>query len=1017
MAEATYFHATLYKFNDAARKEVVVRFNNAVNDIAARCWYDEGLDMFELHSPGNIGATADEKLAEIIAKYVEDELAAADRQDRGPNVERFAQSSFDDMFTDEANGAPRDMPAQTGSAPRVLTLHLINVEGASRSQKMLKWFKLSELPTGLIERVLADPSDQQQTKMITSGFTCRAVLGHGPGRAAGKFNGRVGQPIPRMSQADEDAFLAKAPFYTLVGTSMVAEPDPKVMHFNVKGANVNQWRHGMGEVEFFDPNERPVMPKDAVKMLVSDQLPGLGRARVPIGTQPFAADSDDESVTDKPASSKTTNFAALLGTKATGDSESETSEAPQKSDSDSEETASGGKSGFLFMLGSKAKGDGSPARKHSIQQERVVIDQRPMLRVRNSTPLEQQPVDENTVVARRIQTPDESAAVASSIAPTNELDSYGRDWASVDTIGLSARAESQAIWNLEHPSPRRTPRRSGMRSGIQLARRGQHPDTPEESGQVSRPPPPVFQSPSVVPGNTVGRSITQSTERPAWEDIIVRPAPPEGMLVDDTAFYATSTPTRLPPGLGPPPSSRPAQRSAVVEGDPIGVGDPNETQWPKPSKPPARPPGFTGRVLIPEPASTEAVMRQLEDDDTIEERLQVPKAEAPKKFTMRQKAAKKGKGKGKGTIKMKGVQLPLPDPVPPPRKLAPKPRADDDMNAPNSRQPSTAQHDSPFEGPIAEHAVDTPMADMSLDSPMASIETATKIPTQLEALQSMIAEAALMQPDLHLEARFASCLLSLDDKLLQRDTIFTAQSFSPDFTLATLPITRLTPSTSDAKYVLELVEDASPALAQAYYEFQLRDTAGQRRTVTCGSDAGLRPSDDRETIATAYVQFPFRVWDAQFIVTGPPEQFAKDAVAQLFQSMTTIDTSPSFYAKVPNVAFAVEKVFAKREYYRIADRGPRIVVTEVLDLQLESLNEPSANLKATCASRESMEANQRLWWEAKIVAKDVEDIEVLHELVGTMLPQMDGVGYHNKGPWEPRSMVQTTEVAGPASMW
>ncbi|KAK5690788.1 hypothetical protein LTR97_011949 [Elasticomyces elasticus] len=1013
MAEATYFHATLYKFNDAARKEVVVRFNNAVNDIAARCWYDEGLDMFELHSPGNIGATADEKLAEIIAKYVEDEFTAADRQDREPNVERFAQSSFDDMFTDEANAAPRDMPAQTGSAPRVLTLHLLDVEDASRSQKMLKWFKLSELPTGLIERVLADPADQHQTKMITSGFTCRAVLGHGPGRAAGTFNGRVGKPIPRMSQTDEDAFLAKAPFYTLVGTSMVAEPDPEVRHFNVKGANVNQWRHGMGEVEFFDPNERPVMPKDAVKMLVSDQLPGLGRARVPIGTQPFAADSDDESIADKPSTSTTTNFSALLGSKATGDSESEASEAPQKSDSDSEETASGGKSNFLSMLGSQAKAGGSPARRYSIQQERVVMDQRPMLRVRNSTPLEQQPVDENTIVARRTQTPDETAAVASSIAPTNELDSYGRDWAAVDTIGLSARAESQAIWNLEHPSPRRTPRRSGMRSGIQLARRGQHTDSPEESGQVSRPPPPVFQSPSVVHGNTVGSSITQSTERPAWEDIIVRPAPPEGMLVDDTAFFAAGTATRLPPGLGPPPSSRPAQRSTVVEGDLIGVGDPNETQWPKPSKPPARPPGFTGRVLIPEPASTEAVMRQLEDDDAIEERLQVPKAEAPKKFTMRQKAAKKGKGKGKGTINIKGVQLPLPDPVPPPRK--PKARDEDDTKAPSSRQPSTAKHDSPFGGPTAENAVDTPMADMSLDSPMASFETETRVPTQLEALQGLIAEAALVQPDLHLEAHFASCLLSLDDKLLQRDTIFSAQSFSPA-TPATLPITRLTPSTSDVKYVLELVEDASPALAQAYYEFQLRDTAGRLRTVTCGSDAGLRPSEDREIVATAYVQHPFRIWDAIFVVTGPPEESAKEAVAQLFQSMTTIDTSPSFYAKVPNVAFAVEKVFAKREYYRIADRGPRIVVTEVLDLHLESLNEPSANLKATCASRESMEANQRLWWEAKIVAKDVDDIEVLHEFVDAMLPQMDGVGYHNKRPWEPRSAVQT-EVASPASMW
>ncbi|KAK3053711.1 hypothetical protein LTR53_020498, partial [Teratosphaeriaceae sp. CCFEE 6253] len=63
MTEAIYIHATLYKFNKEARTQVITRFNNAINDISAKCWFVQELEAFELRTPGSIGAAADEKLS------------------------------------------------------------------------------------------------------------------------------------------------------------------------------------------------------------------------------------------------------------------------------------------------------------------------------------------------------------------------------------------------------------------------------------------------------------------------------------------------------------------------------------------------------------------------------------------------------------------------------------------------------------------------------------------------------------------------------------------------------------------------------------------------------------------------------------------------------------------------------------------------------------------------------------------------------------------------------------------
>ena len=45
MVDSSYFHCTLYKFSSAAWKEIIARFNAAVQDVSARCWYDTEQDV------------------------------------------------------------------------------------------------------------------------------------------------------------------------------------------------------------------------------------------------------------------------------------------------------------------------------------------------------------------------------------------------------------------------------------------------------------------------------------------------------------------------------------------------------------------------------------------------------------------------------------------------------------------------------------------------------------------------------------------------------------------------------------------------------------------------------------------------------------------------------------------------------------------------------------------------------------------------------------------------------------
>ncbi|TKA65923.1 hypothetical protein B0A55_09366 [Friedmanniomyces simplex] len=1014
MAEATYFHSTLYSFNEDARNEVIMRFNDAMNDISARCWYIADLDTFELKGPAEIGAAADETLAGVIAKYVEDEIATAERDNRKPKIERFADSSFEDMLTPAAH----DPNPQSAPSLPSLTLHLLNTEGSSPA---LKLFRLSELPAGLLERVLANPGDPTQTNMIATGYTCRAVCSDGSGRGEEAFNGRIGQALPALSQEEEDAFLAQAPFHTFFGTGSIteSEPEPEMRHWRFQEGhevNVKQWINGMGKTELYDPNERPVMPTDAVKMLVADQFSALGRVRVPKGAQAMAAESKYDSGTEGPfTSSKMPNFSALLGARPTGDSDSESSEsASEKGSSDSDETAKGGKANFRSLLASRGVHDTSPSLYDGNALRRGPVSHPPTLHSENVTPTKQLPVTRSTPV-RTARNPEETETARRPSQKLPHLDSYGKDWAAVDTIGLTARPDSQALWQAEHPSPRKTPRKRR----IQLATRPP-PTQPSQSAVGSvcrylesadelsefRTPAPSGHG-NVASGVVLRTPITHDrSDAPAWENIVVKAQTPHGILVDDTASIAGGTPLTLPPGLGPPPgrelirgrATEHLQRDAQAGGCLISIEDTLESTGPSPS----RPLGFFLPSMRLRVAVTEHTppREQPNDGDVIVERLHSPADEkTEKKYTMRQKAPNTGKVKGKGSVKAKSkVELPLPDPVPPPKKpkgsgdgkiSKPRPGAGPSKTEANAfREAAAGKSSAPAQSDA--QAVDSERA---VDSAQRSLTPSSDLQPDrgpyVAKLEKLMADTRNRQPIFSLEIHFGILLYAYMEKSMRKGT-FTEKSFRPNDVEATLLCLRLTTSTSDAKYVLELIDGASPTRAHSCYEFRVRDTAGNRRSIDCGADAGPLPSDDRDIVGSAYVHYPYRTWDAQYVLRGPPEAFATEAVAALVASVSTAIEAPSVYAKVPNMALAVEKVMIKREFYRDLEQGARIVVTEVQDLYLESLNHPKANLKATVGARDAMIRDQRLWWEAKIVATDTKDVARLQALVDMMVLNIDG---------------------------
>ncbi|KAK4545745.1 hypothetical protein LTR36_002699 [Oleoguttula mirabilis] len=1043
MADAHYFHSTLYKLNAEARAHVIERFNTAVNDVAARCWYDDTQDLFELRCPGVIGPIADEALGNAITSYIDEELKAAERQDRPPNAVRFPESTFDaeiiapvddeDLHyegpADETSGSALTPRQSVGlHAKQTRIFHIINSESADHLS--LKLFRLHELPDGLLERTLGSATDRATIRAVHSGFTCRAAYLEGKSRKP-VFNGRVGQPLPPISAAEEADFLDMVDFPTLLGASTLPEVAPTLRPWKfVDGeeASVSQWLAGMGQTVPDEPGQRPDVPRDAKKMLVVDQNPTLGRVRVPKGASFLPADSDDDDEEEATqAVSGGNSFAQLLQAKGGSDFDSEESDTESQASQDSDDTAVGAKTTFSSLL-RPAPPAARPTGAVEMNAKATFsgLLQQPRQESKRPAP---PPVQANGPPAARPQALDissvrqsssthsqkERAGTSSESAsePKDSFRSYGKPFAAVDTIGLTADAASQARWEIEHPDPQRARTPKGK---IQLAstRKQQHTPMSLSTGPESQrlQPPATSASLASVSQATIRSYADSSISPESWANKIVENCTPDTKLVDDTAPSAATARPRWPPGLGPPPGfAQVAPGHQLNFGQPtaaashastndalIGAVDESSTTRPASSKPP---PGLSRKLHPTKGYQTPA---QHVDEDQIVERIQ-PQSDEPvvKRYTMRQKTGpRKGKG-ATATKKSYKVELPLPDPLPPPR--VPKIRETPPAATPGNT--STARTGVPAAAePGSISAVVSVPAAISPNPPLER----SLVLQKLEAFLGTTADSVF-------EIQFGLVLINTDDKALRKNTLSSLNVEFVDVKATWDP--RLTTQTKDAHYLCNLTDGTLHC--KTLYENHVRDAGGRvlqipAEIIMCATTgiAEVVRSQVVSEVARCYLHYPVIMWDAMVVQKSGEPLEMPEGIDSFLASLRTIGHSPSFTAIVPpSSPFAVEKVLAKREYSRSMAGGGCLVVTEVQELELSSLNAPQANMQASALPRDEMVAGHKLWWEARI---ELQDVTALSNAID-MVARMDGIGFENRGPWVRREADGRENVVPENPFW
>ncbi|KAK5131872.1 hypothetical protein LTR08_000539 [Meristemomyces frigidus] len=1057
MADSQYFHMALYTFNAYSRHALIARFNAAVNDVSARCWYDEKHDLFELRCPYKLGANADEVLGYTIDAYIAEELEAAERDGRPPNVTRLADSIFDEGDTGlgaedsgDDEGSDEELFQVSGAAAAPLevkalrVLHLVHTDAAPASP--LKLFRLHELPEGLLERTLGSVHNKTFAKAIHTGLTCRVVRLEGQ-RNVATFNGRVGQPLPIIDAEEEAEFLRIAVFPDMKREAVEAPVEaPAAKHWKFKKGeevSVSQWLGGMGHTELYDPEQRPEVPKDAKRLLLNDRLqsPALGRVRVPKGVSFLPVDTEDEledSAPDAGSGARPGAFLALVRDRTGGDGSDSVSDTETQASQGSDETATKGKVSWEDLLEKDVDRKREPESRtdaSNVAQRPWVEKQRPnmpVLRTGDSFKLRKPSQSVPTASQSSSASPSkkENADVGTVSRVSNEavvdhFPSYGKPFAAVDTIGLTASAESWAKWEIDHHQSQPAKPSKGR---IQLASsRQSQADTRVHSGENT----PSSGAGGASEAQRLGvrqdlLTLASNAAVPphARQHLALEPwakasnrQTQSGYLVDDSAPATASARQKMPPGLGPLPGLQRSVQSRSY-GTPTPAQQTTQTDslidvtGAKTSarQTIARPPPGSSQRLQPVKAQQQQQQqaRRGAHDDRVVERVEPAfnDSKDAKRYTMNQKAPPK-KGRYGTAKKVTKVELPLPDPIPPPKK--PKAKEFPAAMKPGSKSKGKAV----VQG--GKYVAAQPQASPLLPS---LPEPEPEPPSFAQRLQDFVVDYDSV------EVRFGTVLVSSDERGL-RKTVYSNTTISGKMeTLlgegSAVFNPRLTTETKDALHMCDL---ASGSLSgKVSYSFHLRDANGvllvMPAEITYVDDtAQLIRSGFSSEVGSCYTHHPTRVWDAVVVLkrADVATSLKPDTLDSFLLSICApaSDTAPSFTAVVPpNTTFTVESVFAKREYSRALGAG-RLVVTEVQDLYLSSLNAPRANLQAICAPRDSMIAEGRLWWEAKVDVKDVKELQSAVDLV----EKLDSVGYGNVGPWARRDVGELENAVPDVPFW
>ncbi|CAK4032035.1 Hypothetical predicted protein [Lecanosticta acicola] len=897
---AQYYHGSLYAFNADAVTAIVTKFARAADNVAVRCWYEPSQDLFVVECPTTVGSDANEVLEREIRAYVEKELAAADREQRAPAIQRFADSEFDAIDNFSAADTEQQSCVKVTTAPAT---HLVRAKDPDKM--LISAFHLHELP--FLDRTLA-PRSRRVTKLFSVGITWRVVrwdrdCGH-------VFNGRIGEPRPVKANLD----LEMPAFETLqderdLSTVSVRLPYKK-WEFEGHPVTVEQWRAGMGRTRQVLPDEKPAMPKDAERFM-ADHSSGLVRAR--------KDSSDDDERND--------NFNALLSGRRAPEDDTHSSSSEAKS--------------------------------------------------RDSEDDEHDEHDAPEMSFRELLPKDKYETF-----PT-----YGRQFAKVDSIGLTANARDTAEWVDRH-------HKSHGKNGRRL----------KKSDALT-------YKPSEAPD---GNSIDKGVEWPpmARKSLIFRES------------------VKAPPGLLPEQDLHTVQKAAnnTETDETPRLVDFSEN----PLKAQVTPQqGFVRQAKSPYAALTPdtpmAGSSKSADDEIVERVKTLPSDYGIKRNTMRQQARRKAK-KGKSVANVAGksstpnVALPLPDPVPSPK---PKPKNVEErpftgiqkhmLNVRTSKE-AAAQ---PGIAMTTSSRQDLSLSETSFESITSPTHTFGQFLQQTEARYSgSESDSEDGEPALpfKLVAHVGTLLTTPSNKeiengtisagLLQREFAKASHTARADF------LTRLTTSTSDVHYLLDATSDQDTLQKEAFYEIFVRATTGSmlKITIPSGGKSNFYVESHDKVVQEAFAHYPMHVWDLRFrVVEAGGECESPPALKDLVQSLQTDEDAPSFLGMIRSELFTVEKVLTKRVFAQKLERGVGFRLTQVQNLFLESLDDQYHNFRAFALSEKSMLDNQRVFWEACWETGNLRSAELLQAKAGEMMGVMDSVGLENQGPLIPTPTAEADE--------
>ena len=1054
---AHYLHATLERFDTVAIQAIGRLFYAAAEHVAGvehehvELSYDDKEHVFTLKHHNCFGGQLDEALGRIIRNYVASESDAVTRFDECA----LGDPLDDDEFDSESEAHDEDWQA--------LTIHVVNYDGINTLGKA-RAFQLRDLPPVLRNRALC----RHKIEDLATAVSLRHVR-LDPKTDEHVFGGSLGYQLPNLSTEEQEdlhwllQLLSFAPFIRKITIPGSHDPKPETEHrrFADKEPAIGQWLEGMGETRQIDPEVQPEMGGEQFKFAHSRTLQNdsLARVRKPKGVPLADLQLSEGQSLEQPDAKPSGGFAALMRSNADGDTSSVT-------DSDESDEANPFEAMKQVEVAELAKSDNASTSGGVFTPSSTSKGpEQSVLTVATRTTNALSPGSHQTRSQFLAATPSSQGAPRSEGGfPTD-----GRSYAKADRWGLTGDAANHVAWEKENAVAllaHRAKRAPRTYDDLASTRAESAASVSGRDSRVESLPPiaavtPMSYSETPLGGNEpwakniVRPDISMGTL--VNTDVAIvdtsRPKAPQYPpgLVNTYASVANTSrpkPPHYPPGFFPPLGSSEQQRptiSNVTNAARAPLGNPR-VQRQAPSQTP-------GRETSTKPTSqrdvdlmsfkdvddsTKTTAQENDnlmsfndnDDAPFVEHGKAQDEEPPRLHrTMRQQAGgtkhkqqkkKRAKSNTSRSTTHRPAVLELPSPPPPPRpKRKPSTDVKADAKAQAPVEPDRSIH--------IEKAISDLLWSSSLDEELAGVEVRFGLALMTDA-EDLIADRGSRFEDMQekldeLPPQNRSALFQLALGRRNEDAVY----------LLKLPTTlsgSLSPYAGEARLVETFLDEKSHGIRERrLYEINITVPGSHELLLVFDQDAPedvkISLLEDVQQKPSIYVHYPERVWDARIRARSSESnkhpELDKDLDRNIKTFLKTFDTTrgvggggpknealdglPDFEAVVPDNAFVVTNVLAKRELTRnlVTNRSedtasPRTswVVSQVWDLLVKpsSLTRAGGSSVTVFAKDEkTMCFEGRLWWEAALLYEKAPQEEgVVETLLNEIVAKLDAVG-------------------------